>query len=142
MFRGLKNSKSPSSSDWKSPLRSKRHLGGRKFANCPRAVGVDIALFGVLNTARDVLDTDDEVLEDDVVSDHVWIPGFIASSSANLFVVAQNKKLPRIEPCGDPPGTVFGTDILVPTLTDISLPYKKAATQSILIWVAPRSFRA
>ena len=46
-------------------------------------------------------------------------------NSANLLVVEQNKKLPRMLPCGDPPGTGRGVEYSFPTRTDIDLPYKK-----------------
>ena len=49
-------------------------------------------------------------------------------NSAKQLVVAQNRKLPRILPWGEPPGANLGVDLDSLILTDIVLPWRKAAT--------------
>ena len=63
-------------------------------------------------------------------------------SSANLFVVAQNRKFPRMLPCGEPPGADRGSENASEILTDIVRPYKNEATQSTVCSSAPRSVSA
>ena len=63
-------------------------------------------------------------------------------SSAKQLVVVQKRKFPKMLPWGDPPGTVLGLDLASLTFTVIFLPYKKAATQSIVISDAPSSAKA
>ena len=130
LFLNLKCSKLVSSSDWNSPLRFNKHDGGRNLANCPRAVGVEHVLSGGCQAGKAAgsgggSSPEEEELELQVES----ISGL--AISANVLVVAQNKKLPRMLPWGEPPGTVRGLEYWPLILTDIFLLCKNAATQSI-----------
>ena len=66
----------------------------------------------------------------------------LPSMLTNLSVVAQNRKLPKMLPCGEPPGTGRGLEKVFLTLTLMVLPNRKAAVQSVVVWLAPWSPRA
>ena len=66
----------------------------------------------------------------------------LGSISAKALVVEQNRKLPKILPWGEPPGTVLGAENVSLIFTNINIPCKKAATQSIEVSSAPRSDNA
>ena len=63
-------------------------------------------------------------------------------SSVKTLVVTQKRKLPKMLPWGEPPGTDLGTEHVYPIFTDILRPNRKAADQSTEISDAPRSVKA
>ena len=99
---GLKKRKLSSSSDWNSPERSAKHLGGWEFANWPREVGVLVApgLRCIHGCRGDRGSSSSEELE---LLDVRGKSGL--GNSEKQFVVAPDKKLHKILPCL---GEVYG----------------------------------
>ena len=128
-----------------SPLKLARHAGGTNRANWPLELGVEVKVL--------LIDGEDEAVSGGVLSRLDWLDELevldvsdISSSglgsSAKQFVVAQNKKFPRMLPWGLPPGASRGVERASLTLTDIVRPCRNDATQSMAVSEAPRSERA